>query len=126
MGKNRFLIAAAIYFVFLSVLSHMPGSVLEVMAENFWDKAMHFCAYIPLGLLLALGFISRGFTERRLSILLIVTVIVLGLGAIDEFHQSFVPDRSATFSDVVADVMGGFFGAVVGLFVGLAVLRKRG
>jgi VanZ family protein len=123
MKKNRFFIGTVIYFAFLSILSHIPGSAIDEISWDFWDKAVHFCAYLPIGLLLALGFAGRGLKDRRLAILLLVTAVVLGLGAIDELHQSFVPGRYATFLDIVADVIGGFSGAVVGLFVGTAVLR---
>ncbi|MCP4199962.1 MAG: hypothetical protein GY762_22690 [Proteobacteria bacterium] len=125
MKKNRYFIGALIYFAFLSVLSHMPGSAVHALDWDFWDKAAHFCAYLPLGLLLALGLSSRGSGGMGWGILLISTGMVILLGLTDELHQSFVPGRDASVSDIVADAIGGFVGALAGLYVGLAVLRKK-
>jgi VanZ family protein len=125
MKKNRYFVGAVIYFAFLSVLSHIPGSALHTMEWEFWDKAAHFYAYLPLGYLLALGLTYRGVGGGRWGILLLAAGMVFLLGIADEFHQSFVPGRDAAVPDVIADVIGGFVGAVVGLIVGLAVLRKN-
>ena len=46
---------------------------------------------------------------------MLVTVIVFALGGLDEYHQSLVPGRNATFGDTLADTVGGLFGAIVGL-----------
>jgi VanZ family protein len=125
MKKNCYFVGALIYFAYLSVLSHLPGSALHALDWDLWDKAAHFYAYLPLGYLLALGVTYRGSGGMRWGILLISTGMVVLLGVIDELHQSFVPGRDASVSDIVADAIGGFVGAVAGLYVGLAALRKN-
>ena len=34
-------------------------------------------------------------------------------GFSDEFHQSFVEGRSSAWGDLIADIVGGFMGAIV-------------
>jgi VanZ family protein len=46
-----------------------------------------------------------------------VLVMVLVLGALDEAHQSFVPGRTPSIGDLLADVVGGTLGAIIGLCV---------
>ncbi|HEY0714381.1 MAG TPA: VanZ family protein [Polyangia bacterium] len=42
----------------------------------------------------------------------VATAMALGFGITDEFHQSFVPGRAVELLDGVADLVGGFLGAV--------------
>jgi len=42
-------------------------------------------------------------------------------GVLDEFHQSYVPGRSSTVSDVLADAAG----AAVAILLALVLFRKR-
>ena len=70
-------------------------------------KAGHFTEYAVLAFLARRAFItsSRAFVQRywfRLGILIIVIYALL-----DEFHQSFVPSRTASIYDSAIDVLGG-------------------
>ena len=54
---------------------------------------------------------------------LILTVIgVAAFGAVDEWHQQFIPGRSMEFGDWVADSTGGVAGAIV---ASLLILRTK-
>ena len=48
--------------------------------------------------------------------------VAAAFAASDEFHQSFVPTRSASVHDVMLDV----FGAIVGLAVAYFIVEKTG
>ena len=70
-------------------------------------KAAHFTEYAILALLArrALVTSSNNFIQRRwfpLGLLLVASYALL-----DEFHQSFVPSRSASIYDSAIDVAGG-------------------
>jgi VanZ family protein len=70
-------------------------------------KAGHFTEYAILGFLARRAFVtsSNVFIQRRwfeLGLLLIVCYALL-----DEFHQSFVPSRTASIYDSAIDVAGG-------------------
>ena len=70
-------------------------------------KASHFTEYAILALLARRAFVtsSRAFIHRRwfeLGLLLVTCYALL-----DEFHQSFVPSRTASIYDSALDVAGG-------------------
>jgi len=70
-------------------------------------KLAHFSEYAALGILSARAFSSSAhdFIQRRwfqISLILIVCYALL-----DEFHQSFVPSRTASIYDSAIDVAGG-------------------
>jgi len=70
-------------------------------------KAGHFTEYAILALLARRAYVtsSKAFIQRRWfeSGLLLVT----GYALLDEFHQSFVPSRTASLYDSAIDVAGG-------------------
>ena len=77
----------------------------------FIRKAAHFGSY---GLLGALAFFSWRATlpalprwTFRWSALALLLVLIAA--SLDEFHQSFVPSRTASPQDVLLDMMGGLF-----------------
>jgi VanZ family protein len=71
-------------------------------------KAGHFSEYAVLAFLARRAFItsSRAFLQRYWFQLGLVLVVIYGL--LDEFHQSFVPSRTASIYDSAIDVAGGF------------------
>ena len=76
------------------------------------DKIIHAVEYGILSYLLARGFRRTvpGWPAGRIAA---AAILISGLyGALDEFHQSFVPTRTADPTDVVADLAGA---ATVGL-----------
>jgi len=70
-------------------------------------KAAHFTEFAVLGLLSARAFsVSSQYMLRRMWFfagLLLVVVWAL----LDEFHQSFVPSRTASLYDSMIDIAGG-------------------
>jgi VanZ family protein len=76
-------------------------------------KAAHFSEYALLGLLAGRTFYtsSHQFLRRfwfRMGLFLIVVYALL-----DEYHQSFVPSRTASIYDSGIDVAGGLAGLVI-------------
>jgi VanZ family protein len=88
-------------------------------------KSGHFTEYFILSLLL-LHALRAGTRDFSLRWALIAILIVAGYASLDEFHQSFVPGRTAAVTDVLLDTCGG---AAAQLLVALLVLwrgiRKR-
>ena len=72
-------------------------------------KLGHFTEYAILASLLWRGL--RGtFLEVRSSLLALAAfLIAAGFAASDEFHQSFVPTRTASARDVMIDCLGALF-----------------
>jgi VanZ family protein len=76
-------------------------------------KLAHVTEYFFLGLLLFRAFRSDSNKEQTLQwvsySLLVLTLFALG----DEYHQSFVVERTASFFDVGIDIIGGFLGQCI-------------
>lgn len=64
-----------------------------------WDKVVHVLVYGSMGVLAGIAFPRLG--------LLGVVLVVVGIGATDEFHQAFIPGREAGLPDLMADLAGG-------------------
>jgi VanZ family protein len=80
------------------------------------DKVVHMVMYAGLAWLVARA--EPGWV-RRAAPLVLVAVAVSALGAVDEWHQQFIPGRSASAGDWLADSAG----AVLALLA--AALRHR-
>jgi VanZ family protein len=105
---------ALVLFV-LSELRVLPPAARAFLLPS--DKVVHFLLYLTLGALLAW---ARHAGGRGMHVVLILAG--LAYGALDEFHQSFVPGRSPDIGDWFADAAG-----VVAGYAALSVwLSRRG
>lgn len=90
------------------------GSLIAVPIKaeliSGWDKVIHFIIYLPLGFLLSLPQIASCFFFNFL--------IALGFGslygAIIELLQNFVPGRTPSFYDEIANILGVGIGLSLG------------
>lgn len=83
--------------------------------ESVIRKIAHFSIYTLVGFLLMLLFSTYKIKEfNRLSISLIIGIIYATL---DEIHQSFIPERSASIFDVILDGQGVLFGICISLLI---------
>jgi uncharacterized protein YfiM (DUF2279 family) len=72
------------------------------------DKVAHFGAYAVLAALILRA--TRTPHLWRTAVLVVVVVSIFG--AVDEWHQSFIPRRSMSFADWVADTLGAIAGVL--------------
>lgn len=79
-------------------------SLTHSLLDSLVKYGAHFMEYAVLALLWYRAIYSR-FPHPMIQPLAFIIVVVYALS--DEFHQSFVPGRSATWQDVAADVIGG-------------------
>ena len=98
---------AALWVAVLFLLSEVRG--LSVDLPGGTDKVVHVGLYLILGLSLAWG---NGRTGSGVSGLVFL-LIGVGYGALDEWHQSFIPGRDASVGDWVADSAGVMLGLVL-------------
>lgn len=86
-----------------------PNASSETLAlvHGIVRKLAHFTAYFVLGLLAARAFRGspRSGVSRRWFWSSVV--LIVGYSLIDEYHQSFVPSRTATIFDSFIDMAGG-------------------
>ena len=67
-----------------------------------FDKLAHFCAY---GLMATLWVRALAVSLRPRTAACLAWLVASAFGVTDEFHQSFVPGRSAELADWVADTV---------------------
>lgn len=108
-------------------LSEQLMREMSLYFEHPIRKAAHFCEYAVMG-----GLVFGVFSPFRKPdragggrFVLFVVLWVFVSGALDEFHQLFVPGRYGSFADVLLDTCGGAFGLWVCLWV-CGRRRRRG
>ena len=77
------------------------------------DKLAHAAAYALLAFLAARAFATLPVPGQRPALLWAAALFAALYGLSDEFHQSFVPGRSADVWDWVADLSGAIGGALI-------------
>jgi VanZ family protein len=124
--SSTWFIAVVIWYATLLFLSSQ--SQLETPGPEFMhrDKVMHL-TYFALGgvfLFLALSLRRPRLSHARIALLVIVFCTVVG--ALDEFRQSFTPNRNGNdVGDWIADTLGGVIAAFIGPYL-LPIVRKLG
>lgn len=98
----------------LWILSSRTGDMQDLPTFPFFDKVAHFVYFFAGGLLLSAIAYTRRPDSPRWAFIIVSNVLIIALiGALDEFHQSFVPGRSGNDPfDWLADVFGGFCGSL--------------
>lgn len=86
------------------------------------DKMFHFGAYAVLAALMVRA--SRTPTHWG-SVATVVALVAL-FGVVDEWHQAFIPGRSMSVADWVADATGALLGALAVRFVPFLTPRRPG
>jgi len=101
-----------VWVVVILIGTSWPGISVGPDGLGF-DKLAHFSAYAVLS-----GLVLRAtrapFAWRTFG--LVVLSISL-FGAVDEWHQSFIPGRSMSFRDWIADSSGALLGALAVRFI---------
>jgi VanZ family protein len=100
-----------------------PATIAQV--QFFVRKAAHLTEYAVLAVLLWRAIYWGTTLKMKMSILVIVVWFVCAMfAATDEFHQSFVPSRTATWHDVTIDSCGAFVGLAISIMLALQANRK--
>ncbi len=106
-----------IYSFAIFYLSNQPQAPMIV--NFFWsfDKILHLVAYLLY--YISCVFFFNGLNNTTLkNNLEFFSILISALFAIsDEFHQYFIPGRSAEFGDILADLTGIFIGFVLCRFI---------
>ena len=81
-------------------------------ADHIVRKCAHFFVYTVAGISLMIFLSTFEFKEQYIKILIVILVGFF-YAISDEIHQTFVPGRTAFFSDVLIDTGGIIFGGIV-------------
>ena len=106
--NSRKLLAPLLWAGLILLATSTPSEFVPQKATSF-DKVAHFSMYAVFAWLLARhGF---GVAGRWISAALAV-VVASAFGAVDEWHQQYIPGRSIEFADWQADSLGAVAGAL--------------
>ena len=118
-GTRSFFLSTSVGVLFglwlagLWILSSLAGDEVQLPPFPGADKLAHFLYFAVGGCLLG-WLVSRMLGWRGWKLVGSVLFAMLLIGALDEFHQLYTPNRSgADPFDWLADAAGGFLGAVV-------------
>jgi hypothetical protein len=97
------LVPAVLYAALIYGVSSIPSSGLPSLAD---DRILHFAEYFGFGICLA--FAAAAWARERFAVSHAVLAALAGIAwAIsDEWHQSFVPGRDPSLSDLLFDGVG--------------------
>lgn len=112
------VIAAAITW-----LSQQPQYPFGIQLPSPFDKAAHASVFALLALAMELALAKTRPDLPLYKRHLLVFFLVSACGALDEFHQAFVPGRDCDVLDWMADTCGGALGLAL---ASLSRLRARG
>jgi VanZ family protein len=119
-GGPVFVYAGLIFF--LSSQSQFPEEFPSFFA---FDKVVHFVEYYIFGWLLYRWFSSPDWVWGRRGVLLMTLLVGIGYAVGDEWHQSFVPGRDASFFDALFDAAGIAVAAATYPFVFIKIFRNK-
>ena len=117
VAAMAFVVAGACLFV----LGAQPIAV--GLFNPPWDKLAHIATFALVGCAAGIASGAKGWFRVGCCV-----AGALTLGIADELHQVYLPGRSASWSDLVADAAGGLASAALLHFVpafGLRQFRNR-
>ncbi len=109
----RYLWPAILWSLIILFITLTPGEKLPEVGIFQVDKVVHFFVFGLLMFLAAYG-LERFFSLRKqqLNVVRIAVMYSTGLGIMVEILQLFVPNRSFSLADIVANTIGtgiGYF-----------------
>ncbi|MCF6299048.1 MAG: VanZ family protein [Thiomicrorhabdus sp.] len=105
---SLFLRVLPLFFVMagIFIISHCPGSKLPDLTILDMDKLLHALAYAILAMTAIFAILPLLHPRSHLLLTLGVILFCLMYGISDEYHQSFIPSRTASIWDIMADLFG--------------------
>ena len=88
-----------------------PFTVLRL--QLFVRKLAHVSEYAVLAVLLYRAFVHTALKGRRALSAGLVLLFCAAYAATDEFHQAFVPSRTASLRDVMIDICGAMLAVIL-------------
>ncbi|HKE57316.1 MAG TPA: VanZ family protein [Pyrinomonadaceae bacterium] len=97
------------------VLWLFPNTSAETLAAIHFlvRKLAHLSEYALLGVLAARAFSGSTHVTLRQHWFLVSLALIVIYALLDEFHQSFVPSRTASLTDSLIDITGGLTALLV-------------
>jgi len=114
LRKSRlWLLGFALWVLILWILSGRPLPEVSTFDRPGFDKILHFVYFLIGAVLLSIALHLRGSYSWRHNLVVVVIALAM-IGAIDEWHQSWIVGRSGNdLGDWIADLLGCFSGALI-------------
>ncbi|WP_285767907.1 VanZ family protein [Peribacillus sp. SI8-4] len=97
-----------LYMIAIWIMSGNPDDMLldlpSTSIDRFIKEALHLVEFAILFILFVSALAANQKLKPGLSLLAALASCLYGV--LDEYHQSFVPYRSATLIDVIKDIIG--------------------
>lgn len=103
------------YVLLVIFLSLIPSAAISTGMHS--DKLAHFLAYGVMGFL---AYVSVESRHNKAYLF----VFVIALGVVLEFFQLYLPGRSASFFDIIANTVGTIIGYLLAWAVINGILHK--
>jgi VanZ family protein len=114
-----------VWLVLIFGLSSIPAlsarSIIKLPFQT--DKVVHFVEYAIFAVLYYRG-LSYGGVRIRLSAVIVVVLSGIGVAALDEMYQSYIPGRDSSAFDLAMDSAGIVAGTVIAVRRHAARIRK--
>jgi len=115
-AKARAWFPAAAWMALIFIVSSVPGEKIPAVFPS-QDVLFHGLCYGILGLFCYRGLKFSGTGLPKAGLIAVSTLLCILYGISDEFHQSFIPGRTATVFDVSVDAAGSFAGSLFANFI---------
>lgn len=106
MRHQRVITALVVLGILIGLFGLGAQPVAVGLVPVPWDKVAHAAVFAVLAA--AVG-VASGLRGWRMVMLAVIGALLVG--ALDEWHQMFLPGRQAGVDDLAADVLGGLLGA---------------
>jgi hypothetical protein len=107
--RNVRMVAAASVVLGFAALHVLGAKAMAVgLFPSPWDKLAHVMTFALIGGAFGLASGTRGWHR---AVFCIAGAVLAG--ALDEWHQAFLPGRNASWMDLLADTAGGVLAAAL-------------
>ena len=115
--KNPLVLKLPLLLYSMAIFYMSHQSQPPNIVNYFWsmDKLLHLGAYFVYFFCSLLYFKTLKFPAKKMHIYSITIALLFAIS--DEFHQYFIPGRSAEFGDILADFVGIFLAFSIYYFV---------
>jgi len=110
--SSRRWLPPTLWAALILILTSIPGSHIPVLPFRNFDKVVHLTIYGVLGWLTARAWLNG---SRATALAFLAIGAISFFGAMDEWHQQFIPQRSMDFLDWAADTTGATLGIILAL-----------
>jgi len=112
LKQKNYQLLVGVWAGLITIVSSIPNlQVKNSIGLPEVDKVAHIVIFGIFAFLL-MGSIERQIRSRKvISQILLVLLLTIIFGCLDEIHQSFVAGRSCSLWDLLADGVGGILGA---------------